>query len=117
MLWCSESQVLVENPGEDNERRSGLGEGEPYQTGYDKLGDLYRDAQKQHGRCVSYVMVDVVKGTPRSIRVGWVFRKRQQDPRPDNRFNHPTYIETWVTVWTDPPKRVWTPGTYAKVGS
>lgn len=107
MLWCSEAQVLVENPGQDNERRSGLGEGEPYQTGYDKLGDLYRSAQKEHGRCVSYVMQDVIKGTPRSIRVGWVFRKRTK--------THSS-IETWVTVWTEPPKRVWQPGTYAKVG-
>lgn len=113
ILYCSETQVLVEKLGQDDERRAGLGEGEPYQTGYEKVGDLYRAAQKEHGRCVSYVMVDVIKGTPRSIRVGWVFRKRAKTNTPLPR---PAYIETWVTVWTDPPKRVWTFGEYAKVG-
>lgn len=112
LLYCQEERIMVEKPGQDDEKSIGLGEGEPYQTMYDKLGELYRAAQKEHGRCIGYVMVD--EGG-KSHPVGWVFRRRLTSSEA-NGDRTPTLVETVVTVYTQPPNRVWVPGIYAKVG-
>jgi len=108
LLYCSESHVLVDNPGKDNEQRIGLGEGEAYQTAHSKTGNLYRACQRQYGRCVGHVFVDANK-TPR--KVGWVFLQKNPDQKG-------TLLETWVSVYLSPPvrKTVVVEGTYADLG-
>lgn len=40
------------------------------------MGDVYRSAQSEYGRCQSSVYVDVADGPPK--RVGWYFVSRQE---------------------------------------
>lgn len=120
-LWCVETSVHIEQAGQENEKGAILGIGEPYQTAYAKVGDLYRACLKQHGRCLGYMMVDVDNI---SHRVGWTFRRR---PTVEEMYGHSygrekqrvpphTLLETWVEVFRSPPKQVWVPGVHAKVG-
>lgn len=70
---------------------------EPIEPGRTR-GEIFRDLQREYGRCVSAVYVDRAEGgAPR--RVGWAFQSRQRytDARPGDR--DPTYIrEAWVQV-------------------
>lgn len=89
-LWCSEDQVWL--VGEKGYR---LGEGHPYETFTDDRGELFRACRRHLGRVSGSVYVDVA-GKP--TRVGWVFLKKNPDGE--------GIIETWVTVYTEPPMRV-----------
>lgn len=72
---------------------------EPYT---DNMGKLFRDLQKEYGRCTGKVYTDTVDGAK---QVGWVFEKQMQyeDARP--RYNDygrllkpETYLRAvWVT--------------------
>ena len=116
-LWCIETTIMVESPGAENEKSSSLGAGEPYQTPHTKPGDLFRDCVKAHGRCMGFMMVDDLSGKS-PYRIGWTFRRRptkeeiSQNVGSIFRF----VIETWVEVFSDPPRRIWTPGKHAKIG-
>lgn len=46
------------------------------EDGTPDMGEIYRQAQREYGRCVSSVYVDREDGSPR--RVGWYFVKRCQ---------------------------------------
>jgi hypothetical protein len=111
-LYCDESYVHVENMGKENEKRTSLGGGEPYETYTDSLGELYRACRKQHGRCVSRVYLE--KGE-KVKPIGWVFLKKNPgEPEGDGS----GVIETWVTVYTKPPVRQvsWTAPEYPVFG-
>ena len=105
LLWCAETYVHVENMGKDNEKRTGLGGGEPYETFTDNVGTLYRACMKEHGRPISKLYVGDGK------QVGWVFLKRNP-PEPEG--DGKGVIETWITVWDKPPRKrvVWSKGTH-----
>ncbi len=69
------------------------GDSEIYETFTDNRGELYRAMRREYGRCVSKVYIN--DGQP----VGWVFQKRQQyDDSPET-----FLLETWVTVYSEPP--------------
>ena len=73
--------------------------GEPYETGLDKIGNLYRCMLKEHGRCIGKVYVDRENGE--TWAVGWVFIKREHYDD-----NKDTYIrETWITLYHQPIER------------
>lgn len=82
-----------------------------YETRFDSLGDLYRFVQKEFGRCISRMYIDVKPGAAvleanrvwpvknGVQQVGWVFqgRARYEDSKD-------TYLkETWVHVYAQKP--------------
>ena len=58
------------------------------------MGELYRSAQSEYGRCMSKIYVDREEGTPKPV--GWYFVKRD---RYDDYYSNETYLRgAWVTV-------------------
>lgn len=119
LLWCIETTVQVDNPGRENEKSVSLGAGEPYETASYLVGDLYRDCVRAHGRCMGYIMADIPNSN-KSKRIGWTFRRR---PKPSELVRSGIkpkdasfVLDTWVEVFTEPPKRVWVPGIHAQIG-
>ena len=64
-----------------------FGDSEPYEPYTDDVGRLFREMQKEYGRCVSSVYVDEPSGTKladtgqpsgKVKRIGWVFQKRME---------------------------------------
>ena len=71
-----------------------IGESDWYEPYTDNRGRLFREMQRDYGRCVSKMYVDEIDGQPSAI--GWVFSKRMQYedcPRTYTR-------EVWVHVRT-----------------
>jgi len=70
-------------------------------------GEIFRESQKEHGRCQSKVYIDTEDGPQ---QIGWVFVKRAKYDDCDE-----TYLkETWITLLSeyDPSPRK----TYLKMG-
>lgn len=65
-----------------------IGESDTYETFTDNKGVLFRELQKEYGRCVSKVYVDDDK------QVGWVFQKKQKYDDCNKLFT----LETWITI-------------------
>jgi hypothetical protein len=85
--------------GSIDDCRIRLGSSDVYESCHDKPGELFRDLQKQYGRCTSRVYVG--DGKP----IGWVFQKKV--PYTD-RWSKPGEVydqETWVTVHSGPPTK------------
>jgi len=99
-LYCSETEVFIENSGKDNEGRYSNGGNEPYETYCETTGKLYKACVKAHGRCTGKMYVDRKNG--KTVQTGWVFVKKAAQGRRDL----PGLIETWVSVWVVPPKKV-----------
>lgn len=70
-----------------------------YETTAKTRGELYRDMQREHGRCDGKVYVD----TPDGVKeVGWIFVKREKYQDCAD-----TYLqETWITVLAGKPRRI-----------
>lgn len=108
-LWCAEDCVHVFFDKYSN--RVGLGTGEPYETAFDTTGGLYRACVKQFGRCVGAKHTEVRGGVFDTVvgsrQIGWVFLKKAP-------VDMGGCVETHVTVYTKPPKRVvsWTTPEY-----
>jgi hypothetical protein len=86
-----------------------FGVSEPYEPYTDDIGRLFRDMQKEYGRCVGAVYVDAAgtkigdNATPpeKPKRIGWVFQKRleYEDARESWSADRRFYIrEVWVTL-------------------
>lgn len=72
-----------------------LGEPVSYEPFTEDRGHLFKEFQKEYGRCVSKVYQDTPDGTPDPI--GWVFQKVR--PYEDARTKEDKYIhEVWVTL-------------------
>ena len=78
------------------------GESEVYETFTDKPGRLFRDMQREYGRCVSSMYIDGEDGNAQ--RIGWVFRKRMEYE--DYRGHGERYYvrEVWVSVHERKPE-------------
>ena len=76
--------------------RYGPDPGDMYEPFTDEIGRLFRAYQKEYGRCVSRVYVDVDGGEP--IAVGWVFSKRVAYEDTGDLYEQ----EVWVTLYTSP---------------
>lgn len=91
-LWVRETFV--------NETRGyRFGETPAYETYTDDLGRLFRDMQREYGRCVSSMYVDKRDG--RTVQTGWVFSKRMQYEDCDETYTR----EVWVEVFAAEPER------------
>lgn len=69
---------------------------EAYQT---EIGKLFRDLQREHGRCTGKVYIDRKDGTRQHI--GWAFEKMQKYEDCNKWYLQ----ETWVTVHKAEPTR------------
>jgi hypothetical protein len=79
-----------------------FGDSPPYEPYTQDRGRLFRDMQKEYGRCVSSQYLDKPDGTTQ--RCGWVFSKRMEyeDYRPSRGGERYYTREVWVTVHTAP---------------
>ncbi len=79
-----------------------IGDSEYYETFTDNKGVLFNSLQKEWGRCISKMMIDLNKGG--SKQIGWVFEKI--DCYEDT---HEKFIRhTWVELSATEPKKVCT---------
>lgn len=103
-LIISESYVQIKNINTDEERRYRIGDVEPYETFTDNIGRLFRSLQREYGRCVSSMYVDLPNGEIK--RIGWVFRKREEysDWRPSSRFDRYYVREVWIALHDSLPE-------------
>jgi hypothetical protein len=89
MLWIEENHV--------NETTGyGISDIPPYETWAEdnEVGALFRDLQREHGRCRSKVYID-----PGARPIGWVFTKKRQYTDCKE-----TYLHTvWITLHQQPP--------------
>jgi hypothetical protein len=81
----------------DVNRHCQLGNSGIFRTPFAKVGDLYRDMQKEHGRCTGKMYVDR-GGKP--VWVGWVFQKRDKYTDSKKSF----LLETWVNFYATNPQ-------------
>ena len=91
-LWINETWInATENYSS--------GESEPYETWTDSVGRLFRELQREHGRCQGSIYIDTEEG--KAKRVGWVFHKRRRYTDCNE-----TYLaETWITLHEKPPTK------------
>jgi len=69
----------------------------PYEGKATSLGELFRDLQEEHGRCVGKVYVDTKN--VEAIPVGWVFEKKELYRDIDEHYTK----ATWVSLYEPPP--------------
>lgn len=76
-----------------------FGDTEWYETSSSTTGELFREMQREWGRCVSSMYRD---GPPNTTRVGWVFEKiaHYEDT------GEPYLQETWVEVSDEEPVKI-----------
>jgi len=77
------------------------GESGLYEPFTDEVGKLFKDLQKQFGRCTSKVYIDEEDV---SRPIGWVFQKKQKYSDTDEEYVH----EVWVTLHEKEPTVVTT---------
>jgi hypothetical protein len=72
-----------------------FGESDVYETYCDTRGELFRDLQREYGRCLGKMYRDTDEGTK---AIGWVFlgRQRYEDT------GEPYLREVWVSIHTAP---------------
>jgi len=68
-----------------------IGNTEVYDTCQTTPGPLFRDLQKEHGRCVSKLYLDVKGGGRKAI--GWVFHKRRMYTDCDTAYLQETRVD------------------------
>lgn len=75
-----------------------FGDTDPYETWTDDKGRLFRELQKEYGKCMSKVYIDTDKGAK---AIGWVFQKRMQYEDAKKYYTR----EVWVTLHSGPPEK------------
>lgn len=101
-IWISETYIIVETDKDGNQTRCLNYESEPYKTRYseNQRGRLFKDLQKQFGKCTNKVYIDQPDGTIEHI--GWIFIKRRKYERSKD-----TYIqEVWIIRHTPEPQPI-----------
>lgn len=95
MIWYTETYCSRKESPEGEITLSSYGESEELKAHTDNIGHLFRDLQKDNGRCVGKIYVDTREGTKQT---GWVFLKRKKYTDCNE-----TYLcETWVSLLEKP---------------
>lgn len=69
-----------------------LGDSDWYEAFTDDEGELFRSMQKEYGRCIGKVYIDMPKDSD-SLPVGWVFLKKEKYTDVDEHYLKETWIE------------------------
>ena len=77
-----------------------FGESPPYEAFSDDVGELFRHARGEFGRCTGSVYLDLPEG--KAQRVGWVFQKAERYTDTGQSYLH----ETWVTLHRQEPAKL-----------
>ena len=101
-MTTQNSTLLVSEVFINKDKDAQFGESEPYEPYTDDIGRLFRDFQREYGRCESSVYVDSKDGPPK--RIGWVFSKRMEyeDSGRYGREREFYTREVWVTLHDAP---------------
>ena len=94
MLYIREEHLEVDH---ENDRRIHFGDTGVVESAYEDIGKLFRELQREHGRCTGKVFIDTKAGDRQHI--GWVFEKKDEYTDTHESFIH----ETWITVHEDKP--------------
>jgi hypothetical protein len=81
-----------------------FGDSDVYETYTDDRSKLFKDMQREYGRCESKIYIDGPDG--KAIQVGWVFTKTMdyEDARADWPKERRQYVrEVWITLHKAPP--------------
>ena len=74
------------------------GDSDLYEPYTNDIGELFREYQREYGRCISKMYTDTENGVK---AIGWVFEKRVQYQDCQE-----TYLQhTWVTLHKDKPEK------------
>lgn len=76
-----------------------FGDSEPCEAFTDDVGRLFRDCQREYGRCRSKVYIDLPSGRVKAI--GWVFEKTARYEDTGGAYKQ----EAWITFHDLPPTR------------
>lgn len=92
------SKLMVRETFINETKGAQFGESDWYEAYTDNRGKLFRDYQREYGRCISAMYRDVPGKPP--ITVGWVFsrRERYEDARGNNPERDFYVREVWVEV-------------------
>jgi len=93
--------MLIEQVSSIAEEKCLIGDPEMYEPFTENIGLLFKDLQKDFGRCVSKMYVDDSEGN--SHHVGWVFQKRCKYEDTKEMFT----LETWISLHEDWPSRTY----------
>lgn len=93
--------MLIREQHVNETENLGCGESGLYEPYTDDIGKLFRDYQKEFGRCTSKVYIDE-EGKSRAI--GWVFQKKQKYSDTGEEYEH----AVWVTLYEKEPTVVTT---------
>jgi hypothetical protein len=85
-LWVQENWV-------DASRGIRIGDSDIYEAFTSSPGELFRDLQREYGRCGGKVYVG------EGQQVGWWFEKKKQYDDSEDTFT----LQTWVTLHKGPP--------------
>ncbi len=86
-----------------------FGESDPYEPYTDNVGRLFRDFQREYGRCEGRVYID----TPAGVQsIGWIFAKRMryedaQRGDPDAYYTREVWVSLLDTYEPQPPRIVY----------
>jgi hypothetical protein len=102
-IYVSENhmKVITDSHGDDDKVYR-LGDIEPYEAYTDNVGKLFRNMQKEYGRCTGAVYIDTSEGTK---KIGWVFRKREEYSDYRGRGDRYYTREVWVQLQEAEPER------------
>jgi hypothetical protein len=73
-----------------------IGDSGPYEPYTDNLKELFNTYQRQFGRCISKVYIDIQN---QAKAIGWVFQKLEKYEDT----HEPYLMETWVTLHNNKP--------------
>ena len=76
-----------------------FGESDVFEAFTDDIGKLFRDLQREYGRCASSIYRDTTNGTE---RIGWVFESVQRYERSEETNKR----AVWVTLYDSMPVTV-----------
>lgn len=76
-----------------------FGGNKPYEAYTDDVGRLFRDCQRQYGRCTGKVYIDLPSGKAKAI--GWVFEKMARYSDTGGQYKQ----QAWITLHDLPPTR------------
>lgn len=87
--------MLIREEFVDLDQNAIFGSSDPHEPYTDHTGALFRDLQREYGRCTGHVYIDTKsRGT---LAIGWVFVSRQKYGDSND-----TYLrEVWVTLFDE----------------
>lgn len=90
--------MLAQESWVNNTENYRCGDSGYYEPFTDNLKILFRNYQREYGRCISKIYIDTPEGAK---AIGWVFRKRAKYTDCNEHY----ILETWITLHEAQPEK------------